>query len=407
MRLPTSNSPHAQSPLHHGQLADNQIGIHHKPTSTLDLARLHALAAWPCVPTVSIFMPVHAPGPEQAQDPIRLRNLVHEARRQLAVDVDEGHAQAVLDQVEALATSAALRKHANGSIAIFANHTDLVHFFVAEQIAERVIVNGHCYLKPLLPLVDGDGRFYLLELSQHGIKLHLGTRHALAPVVLSNVTEGVDVLRHEPERGTQVRTMGGGGHGAPKYFNASEHEDGKDLIRKYFRQVDAAICSLLHAERAPLVTAGVEYLLPLYWEVSGYAHLIQAGIPHGPWAPGNTLHDRAWSIVSPHFSKASDEAKARFQQLRNTIRTSTDLMEVLRALHQGRVQDLFVSTDAERWGIHDPLTGRIREHASRQPQDEEMLNAALIQGLATRAHVQALPPSLMPAGASIAAVFRY
>lgn len=376
------------------------------PAFGLDIRLLQALAARPPAPTISLYLPVHHPGAEQRQDLIRLKNLIHQARPLLIDEVGAQLSDHLLGRILAVCHDPEFLAHADGAVAFFASEQDLVYFRLPLAVAEQVIVNGHCHLKPLLPLLAGDGRFYVLELTQQGVHLHAGTRFGLHQIELAapGMLDGEDD-RQPPERSTGVRTAG---RGATRYFSTSDQYDAKDRIRAYFRRIDACVCSLLHAERAPLVTAGVEYLLPLYWEVNSYPHLIQAGIT-GATAElsPRTLHDRAWTIVAPHFAKAADEAYARYIQLRGTVRASESLADILRAAHQGRIEDLFAASDSERWGTYGANQDMLREHLPRAQGDEELLNTAVIHGLATRANVQVLPRALMPNRAEVAAVFRY
>jgi hypothetical protein len=48
------------------------------------------------------------------------------------------------------------------------------------------------------------------------------------------------------------------------------------------------------------------------------------------------------------------EAATRYRSLASTPQTSADLREIVRTAHEGRVAELFLAEDAERWGTFDP-----------------------------------------------------
>jgi len=48
-----------------------------------------------------------------------------------------------------------------------------------------VVVSDRFHLKPLLPLLTGDGRFYILALSQNQVRLLQGTRYSVRGLYLS------------------------------------------------------------------------------------------------------------------------------------------------------------------------------------------------------------------------------
>jgi hypothetical protein len=43
-----------------------------------------------------------------------------------------------------------------------------------------VVVTDRFHIKPLLPLLSGDGRFYVLALSQSEVRLLQGTRYSVS-----------------------------------------------------------------------------------------------------------------------------------------------------------------------------------------------------------------------------------
>jgi len=62
-----------------------------------------------------------------------------------------------------------------------------------------VIVSDHCYLKPLLPLLTDNGRFYILAMSQNEIRLLEGTHYSVQQVELpEEVPESLaEALKYE------------------------------------------------------------------------------------------------------------------------------------------------------------------------------------------------------------------
>lgn len=376
------------------------------PSTPFTLSEVLALAARPPRPTASLLLPTHRAGPERQQDHIRLKNLLHGLRRQRP---DDAGAAALAGRIAALSERPGFWAHPQEGLAIFATADDIHHLWLPGAVAEQVVLADRCHLKPLMPLLQGDGRFYLLELAQHGVRLLRGSRFTLDEIELPGVPAMVDAGHHgAPEHHLDVRTVRGPGQGAPKYFASLPDQDTKERIRQYFRRVDAAVCALLQGEHAPLVTAGVEFLLPLYWEVNRYAGLIQGGIASDPAGlPPATLHARAWEAVAPHFHVADDRLVEHYGRLRGTAQATDDLATVLRAAHAGRVEGLLVAGDGERWGIFDPASGQVLEHESRGATDGDLLNTALLLALATRARVQVLPRAAIPGQAGLAAVLRY
>lgn len=66
---------------------------------------------------------------------------------------------------------------------------------------------------PLLPLLSGDGRFYILALSQNELRLLQATRYSVSEVDLEGVPESLSTaLRYDvPEESLQWHTSGRAG----------------------------------------------------------------------------------------------------------------------------------------------------------------------------------------------------
>jgi Bacterial archaeo-eukaryotic release factor family 3 len=120
---------------------------------------------------------------------------------------------------------------------------------------------------------------------------------------------------------------------------------------------------LLKGSKVPLVLVGVDYLLPIYREASKYPYIIDQGVTGNPERlKPEELHERAWDAVQPRFSEAQQKAAARYRQLAGTGQTSRDVREIVVAAYSGRVETLFATSGAQRWGVFDPGTGEVDLH---------------------------------------------
>lgn len=372
-----------------------------------DLKTLMTQGADPCV---SLFMPAHRAGPPIQQDPIRLKNLLREAeRRLLERGLRARDVTALLEPARAVIEQSSFWRQQGEGLAIFLSHGLTRAYRLPVTVEERVVVNDRFHVKPLVRLLSGDGRFYVLALTLQGVRLFEGTRQTLATVDVPDAPAGVEeALGYDtPERQLQARTGPITGEGAIVHGHTRGQEDLKKDIQLYFHRVDAAVAPVLRDGRAPLVLAGVDYLIPLYRNANRYAHLHDAAITGNPDALGrDELHRHAWSLVEPVFRRAEDDAEARYRELAGTGRTSEDLAATLAAARDGRVETLFVS-QAEVWGRFDPESGEVRVHERPQPGDDDLLDMAATQTLVARGAVYPKAPDAVPGGGAVAAVLRY
>lgn len=139
------------------------------------------------------------------------------------------------------------------------------------------------------------------------------------------------------------------GHGGE-----SEKEVEKKITRDYFRLLDRAICQIFSGQKAPLVLAGVEYLLPIYREISGYPNILGNGV-HGNFEHGDEqrLHQESWLIASPIFSETLRTLLYRYRETVDRELIVETLHPLLPAAKFGAVDTLIISEDASAWAHYD------------------------------------------------------
>ncbi len=375
-----------------------------------DLERLLEKPIGPCV---SIFVPTHQAGAETQQDPIRLKNLLSEAREGLlARGLRSAEADWILEPAERLLEDGIFWRHQSDGLAVFLSPGVSRCYRLPLNFKELVVVADYYHPKPVLPLLVGDGQFYVLALSQNEVRLLRATRRSAGDVNLPNAPENLaDALKYDDtEKQLQFHTGTSGRRGgrAAIFHGHGADNDPKDDILRYFRRIDRGVQGLLKGSRAPLVLAGVDYLLPIYREASTYSHLADGGIAGNPEGlSAEELRKRAWSVVRPLFSEAQQEAAARYERAAGTEQASTDLSEIVPAAYFGRVDLLFVALDSQRWGTFDPGTAKVSLHEEAASGDGDLLDLAAIRTLLSGGTVYGLDHQEMPNGASVASVFRY
>lgn len=370
-------------------------------------------------PCVSIFMPTHRAGVEVQQDPIRLKNLLGEAQESLITKgLRSSEARDLLKPLQELTLLQSFREHRSDGLAIFVSQEVYHHYRLPLRFEELVVVADRFHIKPLLPLLSGDGQFYILALSQNEIRLLQGTRYSVGQVELENVPQSLaNALRwDDPERHLQFRSGTGtverGGRRSAVFHGHGGvgSDDAKENILRYFHQVDEGMADMLQDGRAPLVLAGVNYLLPLYREANSYPHVLDEGIAGNPEELSQEeLRKQAWAIVEPYFQRGQKEAAARYRELASTGSelASSELREIVPASYNGQVAVLFIAIDRYQWGTFDPDTSEIQLHEEPKPGDEDLLDLAALRTLLHGGTVYAIPLREIPGGTAVAALFRY
>jgi hypothetical protein len=362
-------------------------------------------------PSVSIFLPTHRAGPEIQQGPIRLKNLLRQAETQLIAEgTRPAEARELLVPVSSLLDDTAFWRHQAEGLAIFRSRDIFRVYRVPLAFREFVAVTDRFYVKPLIPLLVNDARFYILALSQKAIRLLECSRDWVHEVELPGVPNNlVEALNEVPAPQIQFHSLPAQGS-TTRFHGHGVGTDDIDVInlQRYFHRVNDGLEEMLKNQQAPLVLACVEYLAPLYRQTSIYPHVLDAVVSGNPDGLKNEeLHQKAWAIVEPNFQKAREQAAAQYHEGLAKGRATHSLVEALSAAHQGRIATLFVPLGARRWGRFDFDRLSLEEHEEEQPGDDELLDLATMQTLMHAGTVYGVKPEDVPGHQPLAAVYRF
>ncbi|HEX2254329.1 MAG TPA: hypothetical protein VHQ65_13745 [Thermoanaerobaculia bacterium] len=368
-------------------------------------------------PHVSIFLPTVRAGQETQQNPIRLKNLLRDAQKRLQErGIDDDAAGNLLAPARRLLDDHDFWQHQEDGLALFVANGDLRTYRLPVRFHELAAVEDRFHLKSLFPLFNLEGHFYVLALAINSVRLLEGTRYEVREVDLRDVPKSLaDALGYELEgEGLRLHLASRNASGAPPdavfHGQSAGEEDHKDEIRKFFSLLDRGVQEYLSGDNAPLVLAGVDYLLPIYRDASGYSNVCKDGVVGNPeMLSSEELHRKAWSLVEEHFRAERRSAAERFGDLAGTGRASNQLDEVLPAAIDGRVDTLFVPRGVRAWGRFGEADRRVERHDEQRSDSEDLLDRAAGQTFLNGGRVFAVAPEEVPGdnGDPVAAIYRW
>lgn len=368
---------------------------------------------------VSILMPGHLGGEGVAQDPIRLKNLLDEAECQLvSLGVKAREAAGMLSEARAWVMHDRLLRQQSRGVAVFIDERGMRRFRVPMELEEVVVVGEHFHVAPLLPLVQEDGRVFVLTLSGKRVRLlecsRTEVREVEVPRMPGNFEEYAKFIDRQAEgqwyteayptaagqRGRQAVFFGGGAAG----------DDPKRWQVDFCRLIEAAVTRRLNPEGAPLMLAGTQPLEGMYREVNSYplllAEVLEGNADH---MDAKEVRERVWPIVEQRLEgqvmRDVEGVRRALDQGASVAVTGTE--EVLPASLDGRVGVLLCASDDHVWGRFEEDQRRVEEHDRRRPGDEDLLNVAAVMAAKSGSVVHTLRRERMPGRANVAALLRY
>jgi hypothetical protein len=385
--------------------------------NTLTIDELKNLVEAKIGPFVTIALPTQRAGAETRQNAIRFKKLLRDAEDRLgATGMRPAEAQQLLEPARKLLEDTPFWQHQEEGLAVLISPNLFRYYKMPGKPDELVAVGERFHIKPILHMLTGDRRFYILALSQNKVRLLEANTNGAHEIELKDVPQNLDeAVNIDPQaRQIQFRTLTNRrpGKGDAVFYGLGSSADlSKERVVRYFQLVDAGVSKYLKTrlgDRALLVFAGVDYLFPIYKEVNTHAQLMETPIAGNPEELGaEELHKRALGIVQPVFEKARLEAAEYYRQIANTQRASHKIGQVAPAAFQGRVEVLFIQKDLQVWGAYAPEVDAVHEYDSSQPGSMDMLDFAAAHTLLHGGTVYALDRQMMPNGSSVAAILRY
>jgi hypothetical protein len=287
---------------------------------------------------------------------------------------------------------------------------DFHYYPLPFSVDELLVVAQSYYVKPVLPLFTNNGHYYILALSLNEVRLFEGTRYGVGQMALPDgiPTNMAEALRLDgPQKSLQMHS---GGESGMFHGQGPGDEEEKIWVEQYLNLVDTSLKEIFREQNAPLILAGVEYLLPMYHKVSEYQNIMEEGIIGSPdRLRPEELQEQAWRIVETYFQQETKRTVEQYQQLADTDKATDNVEEIVAAAFNGRVDKLILSVENQIWGVFNPKDGKVIRSSKGQSKKYNLalLDFTAMNTLQNGGTVCALSQDEMPTASPIAAVFRY
>lgn len=383
--------------------------------SILKREKFEALAKFETKPCISIYIPTHRAGKDvlEEKDRIQLKSQwkkVFEKLKGMNLSPDE--IKKLGKPVEQLLTDNNFWRHQSDGLAIFIADGFFEKFTVPVFFEPYVAVSDHFYLKPLIPLFNGDGKFYLLALQMDRVQLFEGSRYEIGEINIDDLVPsqleervGFDYEQKNQNHETQNTKIGSSTtHG----FGAAERDRKNEFLR-FFRAVDKGLHQILKNDKTPLVIACQDYLFSIYKEANTYKHLYPESLSGNPQDYSNMLafHAAAIELLEPHFNQEKEDKIKQFQEL-NPERTSVAVSEIIPAIYEGKVDTLFLQNREDIWGNYNESMASVAVDEKEDAENISLMNLAAIKVMEQGGNVYLIEKEFMPEKSSkMNAVFRY
>ena len=360
---------------------------------------------------VSIYLPTHVKGEEVQQDPIRLKNLLTEAKEQLKEhEVAEQKIEKLLSETQDLLDKPLFWQHNDKGLALFISEDDFAYYRIPHSFKERVMVNDHFLITPLVPMISLEGTFCILALSQKKMRLLKCTRADVEEIELEEAPDSLEEFLKYDVNEKNLQHHAGQGANAQAIFHGQggSRDTNTQEVINYLKTVENEVTSVLRKRNDPLILAGVNEAIAEYRKVNSYSRLLDQAVTGNPDPKSNDeIKDEGWEVIKSYFLKDMYNDIKRFGDLSGSEKQSDNLTKIVEAAYYGKVESLFVPVGEHSWGWFDMERDTVHHSAEPKNGEHDLINMAAIKTLTQSGNVYALDKEDMPNGSSIAAIFRY
>lgn len=346
-------------------------------------------------PAVSVLTPTHRREPENAQDPVRLRNVVADAKKQLEADpaVTRERRIDVVRQLEEALAEVDLT-HAEDGLVIFAAPGEHQVWSLARPVPERVVLSDTFLTRNLVSAQAAERPYWVLSVSADRVTLwNGGAEHVVEEHVAGfPLTRSVD--NFDAERQEQIGDL-------PSTF--------RDEGTKHFlREADTAIGKLLREDPRPLYVTGETAALSLLDEVGSVTkdavHVRHGGLSHA-------TPDAVWQAVRPMVAadgrRTTDEVARELETAMGRKAYAAGVDEVWQSAREGRIRLLAVEENYRATVRDESGDHLIPAESGDLDAREDIVDEIVEQCLETGADVRFVPDGTLGDATGIAGVLRY
>lgn len=260
-------------------------------------------------------------------------------------------------------------------------------------------------------MVKTEGYFYVLVLSKSSIRIFKSDAWSIVEIDIPEMPRGIaDVVRLEEKDQDLFRTESNSAGGGADFHGIAEGRPyPKKNLELYFDEVDETLANtILNQEKAPMLLAGVEYLIPIYKKVSTYKFLVDDTLTGSyEHADEQEVYSAARQKMEWVFAKSATGALESYANKSATDLVSSDARSIIAAACYGRIHSLFVQRGFHVWGTFDQQNNVFKIDDQPRRDNECLVSKAIMETIHHGGSVYFVRHDDMPGRVMIAAEMRY
>lgn len=282
---------------------------------------IHVLQSKRGYPALSILVPTHRTTPDNQQDPIRVKNLVDEAKNRLLQEFTAREIAPLFARLDELVAEIDYIYALDG-LALFVSQDFGEKYTIPFTVEPRVIVDETFATRDLVHAMNRMSRYWVVALSEQPTRLFEATRDSVLEVTEFGFPMEMDGFGRD--RGAQGLRLSEGAY-------RDEHH------RKFFRSVVDGVIEARKVDEMPVAVIGVDRYIAFFRELFPQADAI-IGAVNGNYdhATAHEIGQVIWPEARQGFIDKRQQALDELGAAVGARRFVSTVGEVWEYAHDGR-----------------------------------------------------------------------
>jgi hypothetical protein len=360
-------------------------------TTTLTDGLLNEILFFKKSPCLSLYQPTKRSHPDNEQDQIIFKKLVEELESTLLQQYEESEVRSFLEPFHSIYSDTEFWKHTLDGLAILSGPDFFKIFKLPQSFLEFTLVAENFHSAPLRHYLQSIDRYQILSVGYNKMRFFEGNSHFVEEIELSHDMPQTIVQALGPEE------------------EESNKDDTINDLKRFFRIVDKAVFDKFSkVSKLPLILVALPEHHHFFHLVSNNQFLIKDGVSVNSESKTNEeIHALTWKVIEPLYQNKLDKVTENYKYLKSKNLGSEDLVDIVKAATDGRVETLIVGGELELYGHINEEDGAIDFDDLPDLHGEDLLNELEEIVVSKGGHLQVIRSGNMQIDIGLAAIYRY
>lgn len=294
-------------------------------------------------PRITLYIPTHRRPPDRDTDPIRFKNLILEAEKQLKEKYPRRLWEDALDELYRLEEDTAFWSYSTDGLAVFATGEQVEIFHLQYSPKELLVIGNRFHVLTLLGYLESLDEAILCDIGRDRVSLYHVNRYDLDPLNTDQVEGSFYNIYDDQDPFTHMDASSPGRQGSLLHAYQTTADEVETDREKYFSYLSDALAKLAKQEKKPILLAGTADSLSEFRKLAKGDFYLKTQIekPLDSLEP-HERQNRIAEAMNPVYQSGLDQLNVRLNKAAQAKRQEYKLKVISQMALEGRIDELVV-----------------------------------------------------------------